>query len=178
MGTPKSVIIGAGPVGSILCAYLCRAGKPCVLVDLRKELMRKIQENGLQVHFEDGVYTQEVETNTSLEALEDEDIDTVFLCVKSIHPPSKTRLLASQTRLFIFWGPHIYFLLFLETSGAQICVISGVSDFWATNIWFLFLRKRARGGNRTGFLRPAAHEPRPGISPPRITYAPEIRALS
>jgi len=81
-------------------------------VDLRQELMRKIQENGLQVHFEDGVYTQEVETNTSLEALEDEDIDTVFLCVKSIHLTSLMEPLK----------------VFEHTNAVFVCVQNGIDS--------------------------------------------------
>ena len=85
MSHPQFAIVGAGPIGSLLCAYLSRAGNPCTLVDLRKDLVDTIRSNGLKIQFENENLTQKVEMYSSLEPLYGRGIKYIFLCVKSIH---------------------------------------------------------------------------------------------
>jgi len=81
---PQLAIVGAGPVGSLICGYLSRAGNPCTLVDIRQDLVDTIRQRGLKIHLDDETHVQEVEVFQSLESLQEREIEFLFLCVKSI----------------------------------------------------------------------------------------------
>lgn len=85
MNTPqaKFLVVGLGPVGGILAAMLKTAGMSVTGVDICKEHIDAIKENGLRL---EGVIPKTVRLDgavTSLSALDTNDFDYVVLAVKA-----------------------------------------------------------------------------------------------
>ncbi|MFC2161429.1 ketopantoate reductase family protein [Acidobacteriota bacterium] len=76
-------IIGAGPVGSIMAAYLARNGEQVSLVDTKKDLITAIQYNGITLNNKNDSFNAHVknalQTTAGLSSL---DIDLFFISVK------------------------------------------------------------------------------------------------
>ena len=49
MANHKIGIIGAGPVGSIMAAYLARNGEDVHLIDIREDLISAVEEKGISL---------------------------------------------------------------------------------------------------------------------------------
>ncbi len=76
-------IIGAGPVGSIMAAYLARNGENVVLVDIKKELISAIAEKGITVTGIRDNFTVPVKgTGYFAASLNRFDVDLIFIAVK------------------------------------------------------------------------------------------------
>ena len=83
----KFGIIGVGPTGGILAAYLANAGYNLVLVDINKSHMDMIKKKGLTLT---NLKTFNVKFPKesicySIEELENKEIDTIFIAVKASH---------------------------------------------------------------------------------------------
>ncbi|MFC2166613.1 ketopantoate reductase family protein [Acidobacteriota bacterium] len=76
-------IIGAGPVGSIMAAYLARNGENVSLVDTKEELITAIQQDGITLNEKENSFTVKVkdalQTTADLRSL---NIDLFFISVK------------------------------------------------------------------------------------------------
>lgn len=76
-------IIGAGPVGSIMAAYLTRNQENVFLIDIKKELISAIREKGITVTgVSDNFNIQVRGTGFSLDSLSRFETDLFFIAVK------------------------------------------------------------------------------------------------
>ncbi|MDD5307991.1 MAG: ketopantoate reductase family protein [Deltaproteobacteria bacterium] len=85
MTSPKIAVVGAGPVGSILVAYLVRGGHRVVVVDVLKPFLETIRANGLHI---EGFTTFHVPIESTYDSIEAASragsrFDIVFVCVKA-----------------------------------------------------------------------------------------------
>lgn len=82
----RMLMVGAGPIGGIIGGRLARAGHDITFVDVDKEHVKAIREQGLQVDVPDGpfkvgipiVFPEEIEG----------EFDIVFIAVRSNYTPS------------------------------------------------------------------------------------------
>jgi 2-dehydropantoate 2-reductase len=80
----KIGIIGAGPVGSIMAAYLSRKGESVFLIDIKEELISAIEKNGITVTGIGDNFTTRVKGTGNLTAsLGRYNVDLIFIVVKS-----------------------------------------------------------------------------------------------
>ncbi len=83
-GKPRLAIIGAGPIGGIMGAYLAHAGHYVVLCDILKDHLDAIKERGLTIT---GVWEQTVECERLAYSIAElsnfPDVDTIVICTKA-----------------------------------------------------------------------------------------------
>lgn len=83
MPNPNIAIIGAGPVGSIMAAYLAKNGEQVALVDTKEELITAIQQEGLTLKEKEDSFNVSVKNALrSTAELSSLDIDLFFVSVK------------------------------------------------------------------------------------------------
>jgi len=84
-GKQRFAIVGAGPVGGIMGAYLAKAGHSVTLVDILKGHLDAIKRNGLTITGirEMNVHFPPENVCSSIDELAGKDIDTVFISVKA-----------------------------------------------------------------------------------------------
>jgi 2-dehydropantoate 2-reductase len=83
MSNQKIGIIGAGPVGSIMAAYLARKGEDVYLVDINQELITAIEVGGITVTgVGDNFNIRLKDTGYSAASLERFHTDWIFIAVK------------------------------------------------------------------------------------------------
>jgi len=76
-------IIGAGPVGSLMAAYLARNQENVFLIDIKKELIQVIAQDGITVTGVGGKFNTRVKgTGYSTASLSEFDMDLIFVAVK------------------------------------------------------------------------------------------------
>ncbi|MFQ6070315.1 MAG: ketopantoate reductase family protein [Candidatus Aminicenantales bacterium] len=76
-------IIGAGPVGSIMAAYLARNGEVIYIVDLKEELIKAIEKKGITLTGVGDSFTQRVKgTGTSISSLSRFGVKLIFVATK------------------------------------------------------------------------------------------------
>ncbi len=81
---PKTVaVIGAGPVGGILAARLCRAGHTVLLVDVWREHIERIRSHGLHVYGGEEILARPEHLFVSPTELGDIIPEFVFICTKA-----------------------------------------------------------------------------------------------
>jgi len=79
----KIAIIGAGPVGSIMAAYLARNKENVFLIDIKKELVSAVAKKGITlVGIGDNFHISVKGTGYSVESLSQFDFDLIFVAVK------------------------------------------------------------------------------------------------
>jgi len=84
MKTSKLGIIGAGPVGSILAVYLRRAGHDVHLVEIDPALVTAMTKDGLTLQGPETLHADMPNVTTSISALQDKNLDYVFISIKTI----------------------------------------------------------------------------------------------
>lgn len=85
MGNPRIAVVGVGPVGSILSAYYALKNVPVVAIDIFKEHLDRIREEGVVI---EGAAALKVKVENTYYSVEDaaaagEKFDGVFVCVKA-----------------------------------------------------------------------------------------------
>jgi len=76
-------IIGAGPIGSIMAAYLARNKENIYLIEIKKELISAIKENGITVTgVGDNFSIQVKDTGDNTASLKQFDVEFIFIAVK------------------------------------------------------------------------------------------------
>jgi 2-dehydropantoate 2-reductase len=76
-------VIGAGPVGSIMAAYLAKSKKNIYLIDIKEELINAIGQNGITVKDKAGSFTARVkDTGNFVASLDRFHVDLIFVAVK------------------------------------------------------------------------------------------------
>ena len=85
MGNPRIGMVGVGPVGSILAAYYTQKGYPVVAIDIFKEHLDRIRDQGLVIEGATDLTVRVEKTYYSVEdaAAAGEKFDGVFVCVKA-----------------------------------------------------------------------------------------------
>ncbi|MDL2329457.1 2-dehydropantoate 2-reductase [Desulfosarcina sp. OttesenSCG-928-A07] len=76
-------IIGAGPVGCIVAAFLARGGHKVTLCDIVPELVDTARERGIIIEGAENLTQKISHTCTQMEDLMDARPDAVFICVKA-----------------------------------------------------------------------------------------------
>lgn len=76
-------IIGVGPVGGILAAHLARSGEKVVPVDILKNHLNKIRDEGLRISGYTDLKTRIKDVCYSISELKRHDVDVVFVAVKA-----------------------------------------------------------------------------------------------
>jgi 2-dehydropantoate 2-reductase len=79
----KIAIIGAGPVGGILCAHLCLAGHSVTLVEVWKEHRERILSEGLRIVGNEEILARPTQVAASARDLDDFAPEFVFICTKA-----------------------------------------------------------------------------------------------
>jgi 2-dehydropantoate 2-reductase len=83
MAQRKVGIIGAGAIGCVLAAQLGRAGHEVYVVDIKKEIVGAINDDGIHVGGVMELDSRITKAMTSIDQLEELDIDHVFICTKA-----------------------------------------------------------------------------------------------
>ncbi len=84
MSNRKIGIIGAGPVGSIMAAYLARKGEDVFLVDIKQELIAAIEAGGITVTGVGDNFTAHLKgTGYFAASIERFHVDWIFIAVKA-----------------------------------------------------------------------------------------------
>ena len=79
----RMAVIGAGPIGAILGGYLAKGGHEIAFVDILKEHLEAIKNNGLVISGADDVKSKISATYNSSKELKDFNPQIVFVCVKA-----------------------------------------------------------------------------------------------
>jgi 2-dehydropantoate 2-reductase len=85
MKNPKIAVVGAGPVGCIMTAYLSRGGNEVAVIDVLKPYLEKIQADGIKV---EGFTSFQAKVGGTFDSIESAakagaKFDVVFICVKA-----------------------------------------------------------------------------------------------
>jgi len=85
MENPKIAVVGAGPVGCIMTAYLSRGGHEMVVIDVVKPYLEKIKVDGIRLEGFTSFDAKVARTFDSIEsaAKAGAKFDVVFICVKA-----------------------------------------------------------------------------------------------
>ena len=84
MAKHKIGIIGAGPVGSIMAAYLAQNGEDIFLVDIREDLISAVETNGITIIGKETEFKTRVHgTGNFTASLTRFDPDLIFIAVKA-----------------------------------------------------------------------------------------------
>ena len=96
---PKVAIVGAGPVGGILGAYLARSGHYVVLCDILKDHLDAIKEKGLTIYGVSEVTTKCERLACGISELSQfPEIDTFVICTKASILPRIVPQIAETAR--------------------------------------------------------------------------------
>lgn len=79
----KLAIVGAGPIGSVLGAYLSKGGNEVAFVDILKDHLAAIKQSGLNISGFAEIKAPISATCESIEDLKSFDPEIIFLCVKA-----------------------------------------------------------------------------------------------
>ncbi len=83
MANHNIAIIGAGPIGSIMAAYLARNKENVFLIDIKKDLISAIEKNGITITGVGDNFTIPVKGTGYLAAnLGQLDVDLIFIAIK------------------------------------------------------------------------------------------------
>ena len=83
----KFAVIGAGPVGSIVAAFLSRGGYEVTLCDIVPSLLAPAVDPGISVEGTDTLHAKVNRVTTRVEELADDPPDVVFVAVKATALP-------------------------------------------------------------------------------------------
>ncbi len=84
MAKHKIGIIGAGPVGSIMAAYLAQNGENVFLVDIKEDLISAVEKDGITITSKDTEFTTRVQgTGNFTASLSRFHPDLIFITVKA-----------------------------------------------------------------------------------------------
>jgi 2-dehydropantoate 2-reductase len=84
MSNHKIGIIGAGPVGSIMAAYLAKSGENIFLVDIKEDLISAVEKDGITVTGKDTEFNTRVKgTGNFTASLSRFKPDLIFITVKA-----------------------------------------------------------------------------------------------
>ena len=101
---PKSfAVVGAGPVGCIVAAFLARGGHEVILCDVLSDLLKPATDPGIIIEGAESLQEKVTATCTNIDKLADHDPDVIFITVKANALP----LIASAIEGFYREGMYI-----------------------------------------------------------------------
>ncbi|MFA5793454.1 MAG: 2-dehydropantoate 2-reductase [Candidatus Brocadiia bacterium] len=105
----KIAVIGAGPIGSILTAYLSKIKKQVILVDILKDRLELIKKLGITLsgvgNFQAPVHSVCFAVNDLKKKYNIKDISHIFICVKAPFLPSvlkEVKALKTKSTVVVF----------------------------------------------------------------------------
>ncbi len=99
----KFAVIGAGPVGGIVAAFLAKGGYEVTLCDIVPELLAPALERGIILEGTDSMQVRVTRTTTRLDELLNDPPDVIFITVKATALP----LIASALEGFVGEGRYV-----------------------------------------------------------------------
>ncbi len=96
----KFAIVGAGPVGCIVAAFLARDGKEVILCDVIPDLLKPALDPGITIEGAENIQQKVSKICTNVDELADHDPDVIIITVKANALP----LIASSIEGFIREG--------------------------------------------------------------------------
>ncbi len=100
----RFAVIGAGPVGCIVAAFLARGGKEVTLCDIIPELVAPAVTEGITIEGAENIVSQKVfRACTSIDGLADDNPDVIIITVKANALP----LIASAIEGFLREGMYL-----------------------------------------------------------------------
>jgi 2-dehydropantoate 2-reductase len=99
----KFAVIGAGPVGGIVAAFLAKGGYDVTLCDIVPELLAPALERGIILEGTDNMQVRVARTTTRLDELLNDPPDVIFITVKATALP----LIASALEGFVGEGRYV-----------------------------------------------------------------------
>lgn len=83
----KFAVIGAGPAGGVIAAFLARGGCEVILCDLLPELLEPALDPGIRIEGTDGFQARVARTTTRIEDLIEDPPDVIVVAVKATALP-------------------------------------------------------------------------------------------
>lgn len=99
----KFAVIGAGPVGGIVAAFLTKTGYEVTLCDIVPELLAPALDPGILLEGADNFQAKVARTTTRIDDLIDDPPDVIFITVKATALP----LIASALESFVAEGRYV-----------------------------------------------------------------------
>lgn len=128
----KFAVIGAGPVGGIVAAFLAKAGYEVTLCDIVPELLAPALDPGILLEGADDLQAKVTRTTTRIEDLLIDPPDVIFITVKATALPliaSALEGFAAEGRYVISWQNGIDTELELAQHLGNKTVMRGVVNF-------------------------------------------------
>ena len=82
-------VIGAGPVGCIVAAFLANGGYDVTLCDVMSELLEPALDPGIIIEGAENIRQKVSRTCTNIDKLAEHDPDVIFITVKANALPSE-----------------------------------------------------------------------------------------
>lgn len=99
----RFAVIGAGPVGSVVAAFLSKGGYEVTLCDVIPALLEPALDPGILIEGVDHLQAKVAKTTTSVDDLADDPPDVIFVTVKATALP----LIASALESFVGEGRYV-----------------------------------------------------------------------
>ncbi len=128
----KFAVIGAGPVGGTVAAFLSRAGYEVTLCDIVPKLLEPALDPGIQLEGVDNFQARVTRTTTNIDDLLDDPPDVIFVTVKATALPLLASALegfVAEGRYVISWQNGIDTELVLAEHLGQKTVMRGVVNY-------------------------------------------------
>jgi 2-dehydropantoate 2-reductase len=128
----KFAVIGAGPVGGIVAAFLARGGYEVTLCDIVPELLAPALDPGIILEGVDNFSARVTRTTTRVDDLLDDPPDVIFITVKATALPLIASVLegfVAEGRYVISWQNGIDTELELAQHLGNKTVLRGVVNF-------------------------------------------------
>jgi 2-dehydropantoate 2-reductase len=128
----KFAVIGAGPVGGIVAAFLVRGGYEVTLCDIVPELLAPALNPGIIVEGVDNLQAKVTRTTTRIDDLLEDPPDVIFITVKATALPliaSALEGFVAEGRYVISWQNGIDTELELSKHLGNKAVMRGVVNF-------------------------------------------------
>jgi len=128
----RFAVVGAGPVGSVVAAFLARGGYEVTLCDVIPALLEPALEPGILIEGADNLQSKVARTTTSVDDLADDPPDVVFVTVKATALPliaSALEGVVGEGRYVISWQNGIDTEQVLAEHLGAANVLRGVVNF-------------------------------------------------
>jgi 2-dehydropantoate 2-reductase len=128
----KFAVIGAGPVGGVVAAFLAKGGYDVTLCDIVPELLAPALEPGIQLEGTDSFQAKVTRTTTRVDDLLNDPPDVIFITVKATALPliaSALEAFVAPSRYVISWQNGIDTELELAQVLGNKAVLRGVVNF-------------------------------------------------
>jgi len=132
MSQRKIGVIGAGAIGSMLAAHLGKAGHEVYVVDIRKDIVDAVNEEGIFVNGIMELNSPVTKALTSIDQLKALNLDHVFICVKAYVLPrivDDLKTLDNGKTAFICFQNGLGLLELLESSLDTSSIFRGVVNY-------------------------------------------------